>query len=184
VLPFTSALGLPDRFARRVARNTQLLLLEESNLYRVSDPAAGAGGIEALTDQLCAAAWALFQEIERAGGAPAALEQGLIQDKIGSVRAERETAVAHRKDALTGTSDYPNLADAPVTVLDAKPVALPSPAAALSYPPLSPMRLAQPFERLRDASDTIMGRTGVRPKVFLRSTLPRHLPDFPASRHP
>ena len=68
VLPFTAALGLPDAFARRIARNTQLILLDESNLARVADPAAGAGGFEALTDALCEKAWALFQEIEREGG--------------------------------------------------------------------------------------------------------------------
>ena len=68
VLPFTAALGLPDAFARRVARNTQLILLDESNLSRVADPAAGAGGFEALTDALCEKAWGLFQEIEREGG--------------------------------------------------------------------------------------------------------------------
>src|SRR4029078_12753633 len=75
VLPHTLALGLPDPFARRVARNTQLVLLEESNLDKVSDPAAGSGGIESLTRQLCEKAWALFQKIENAGGAFAALEQ-------------------------------------------------------------------------------------------------------------
>src|SRR3954452_7606074 len=74
VLPFTAALGLPDRFARRVARNTQLILLEESNLAKVSDPTAGSGAIEDLTDQLCTAAWARFQEIEKAGGMVAALQ--------------------------------------------------------------------------------------------------------------
>src|SRR5881227_1240692 len=74
VLPFTMALGLPDRFARRIARNTQLVLLEESHLAKVSDPAAGSGAIEDLTQQLCGAAWSLFQEIEKAGGAPAALK--------------------------------------------------------------------------------------------------------------
>jgi methylmalonyl-CoA mutase len=68
VLPFTSALGLPDAFARRAARNTQLILQEESNLAKVADPAAGSGGIEDLTDQLCRAAWSLFQEIEKSGG--------------------------------------------------------------------------------------------------------------------
>ena len=68
VLPHTLALGLPDPFARRVARNTQLVLLEESNLAKVSDPAAGSGGIEALTQELCEAAWRLFQETEKAGG--------------------------------------------------------------------------------------------------------------------
>ena len=64
-LPHTAALGLPDAFARRVARNTQLILLEESNLARVADPAAGSGAIEDLTGELCAAAWTLFQTSER-----------------------------------------------------------------------------------------------------------------------
>ena len=114
VLPFTAALGLPDRFARRMARNTQLVLLEELHLAKVADPAAGAGGIENLTDQLCRAAWAQFQEIEQSGGVWAALEQGLIQRKIAAVRAERARAVARRADALTGTSDFPDLAETPV----------------------------------------------------------------------
>src|SRR5262249_23123456 len=87
--PHTLALALPDAFARRVARNTQLILLEESNLAKVSDPAAGSGGLEALTRQLCAAAWSLFQEIEKAGGILAALQQGLIQDKVKATRRAR-----------------------------------------------------------------------------------------------
>src|SRR5260370_27549013 len=67
VLPHTLALGLPDAFARRVARNTQLVLLEESNLAEATDPAAGSGGIETLTQALCETAWSLFQDIEKAG---------------------------------------------------------------------------------------------------------------------
>src|SRR5206468_4840472 len=82
VLPFTMPLGLPDRFARRIARNTQLVLLEESSLARVADPAAGAGGLEDITEQLCRAAWTRFQEIEQAGGASAALGKGMIQSKV------------------------------------------------------------------------------------------------------
>ena len=119
VLPFTSAhrSARPLRAPGR-AQHASLLLLEESNIAKVADPAAGSGGIEDLTDKLCRAAWTLFQEIEAAGGAPAALERGLIQDKIAKVRAEHEAATAHRKDALTGTSDFPNLAEAPVQVLD------------------------------------------------------------------
>src|SRR5260370_13514118 len=78
VLPHTLALGLPDAFARRVARNTQLVLLEESNLARVSDPAAGSGGIEKLTRQLCEAASALVPEIEKAGGVVAGPERNPI----------------------------------------------------------------------------------------------------------
>jgi methylmalonyl-CoA mutase len=167
VLPFTAAVGLPDRFARRIARNTQLLMLEESNLAKVADPAAGSGGIEDLTQKLARAAWSLFQEIESVGGAPTALERGLIQDKIAKVRGEREAAIAHRTDALTGTSDYPLLAETPVNVLTATPVAIPPPAAAIKYPALSRIRLAEPFEQLRDASDRILAKTGARPKIFL-----------------
>jgi methylmalonyl-CoA mutase len=168
VLPFTAARGLPDRFARRIARNTQLVLLEESNLAKVTDPAAGAGGIEHLTDQLCRAAWTLLQQIERAGGAFAALQRGLLQDQVAAVRAAREQAVAQRRDAITGTSEFPDLDEATVAVLDVAPVALAgAPPAAVSFPPLAPRRLAAPFEALRHASDRALAANGSRPKVFL-----------------
>jgi methylmalonyl-CoA mutase len=121
VVPHTAAIGLPDGFARRIARNTQLILLEESNLAKVADPAAGSGTLESLTHELCVAAWSLFQEIEKAGGAAAALEQGLIQAKVAAVRAAREKAIARRKDALTGTSEFPDIAEAPVEVLAPSP---------------------------------------------------------------
>ncbi|HEY1473971.1 MAG TPA: methylmalonyl-CoA mutase family protein [Pseudolabrys sp.] len=166
-LPHTAALGLPDAFARRVARSTQLILLEESNLYRVADPAAGAGGIEALTGELAQAAWALFQEIESAGGVAAALEHGLLQRKIAAVRAARQAAVARRKDALTGASDYPNLAESAVAVLDVARVSVPPLLVAVRFEALPQIRLAEPFEALRDKSDAILKKTGARPKVFL-----------------
>jgi methylmalonyl-CoA mutase len=165
-LPFTMALGLPDRFARRIARNTQLVLLEESSLAKVTDPAAGAGSVEDLTEQLCRAAWSQFQEIERAGGAWAALEQGMIQSKVAAVCGERQAAVARRKDALIGTSNFPDLGEAAVSVLDVAPVALPPPSTP-TFEPLRFIRLAEPFEHLRDASDRMLARTGARPKVFL-----------------
>jgi methylmalonyl-CoA mutase len=167
-LPHTAPLGLPDAFARRIARNTQLILLEESNLAKVADPAAGSGAIEDLTSKLCAAAWSLLQEIEAAGGAWAALERGLIQKNVAVVRAERLKAIGRRKDALTGTSDFPNLQEKPAAVLDVVPVTMPkSDAAAITIEPLPRMRLAEPFEALRDASDRWLAKTGARPKVFL-----------------
>ena len=167
-LPHTAALGLPDAFARRIVRNTQLILLEESNLARVSDPAAGSGAIEDLTQKLCSAAWATFQEIENAGGAWAALETRLIQTKVAAVRTERQQAVARRKDALTGTSDYPNLDEAPAAVLGVAPVTPPKEAATtLTTDALPRIRLADPFEALRDVSDRVLAKTGARPKVFL-----------------
>lgn len=168
VLPHTAALGLPDAFARRVARNTQMVLLEESNLFRVADPAAGSGAIEDLTAQLCAAAWKQFQAIDAAGGAWAALEAGLIQREVASVRSERQKAVARRKDAVTGTSDYPNLHEAAAGVLDVAPVKAPQETPGLvKAEPLPSIRLAEPFEALRDASDATLAKTGARPKVFL-----------------
>jgi methylmalonyl-CoA mutase len=179
VLPHTAPLGLPDAFARRVARNTQLILLEESNLARVADPAAGSGAIEDITGKLCAASWTLFQEIEGAGGAWAALERGLVQSKVAAVREKRLRAVARRKDALTGTSDFPNLAETLPAVLDVATVATPKEAAAaVSIEALPRLRLAEPFERLRDASDRILAQTGARPKVFLANL--GRLSDFTA----
>jgi methylmalonyl-CoA mutase len=168
VLPHTLALGLPDPFARRVARNTQLVLLEESNLAKVADPAAGAGGIETLTQALCEAAWALFQEIEQTGGIFASLEQNLIQRKVAATRAARETNIARRKEVLTGATEFPNLHEAHVATLNARPVALaPYGEAKFKFDPLPPMRLAAPFERLRDRSDEILKNKGARPKAFL-----------------
>jgi methylmalonyl-CoA mutase len=168
VLPHTLALGLPDPSARRIARNTQLILLEESNLAKVSDPAAGSGGIEALTQQLCEAAWQLFQEIERAGGLFAALAQNLIQGKVATTRAAREANVARRKDVFTGASEFPDLAETSVAVLDTKPVELaPESEARFKLEALAPIRLAVPFEQLRDRSDEILKSKGMRPRVFL-----------------
>ncbi len=168
VLPHTLALGLPDELARRIARNTQLVLLEESNLEKVADPAAGAGGIETLTMQLCEAAWLQFQEIEQAGGAFAALEQNIIQKKVAAVHAARDANIARRKDVLTGASEFPNLHEKKPTVLDAKPVELPPYGEAkIKFDALNAVRLAAPFEALRDISDRVLKDTGTRPKVFL-----------------
>jgi len=167
VLPHTLALGLPDAFARRVARNTQLVLLEESNLAKVSDPAAGSGGIESLTQELCQRAWALFQEIEKADGFFAALQQGLIQGRVAATRKAREANVARRKDVLTGASEFSNLHEVEVSVEDVRPVATAPANDTVKFEPLSAIRLALPFERLRDRSDQIAKQQGKRPRVFL-----------------
>jgi methylmalonyl-CoA mutase len=177
-LPFTIARGLPDRFARRVARNMQLILLEESNLYRVADPSAGSGGIEALTTEIAQVAWALFQEIESAGGAAAAIEQGLMQKKVAATRAARQANIARRKDALTGTSDYPNLSELPVAVLDVPRVGVPLMPTSLTFDALPPARVSEPFEALRDQSDQVFAKTGARPKIFLANL--GRLSDFSA----
>lgn len=168
VLPHTLALGLPDGFARRAARNTQLVLLEESNLAKVSDPAAGAGGIETLTRELCEAAWAQFQDIEKAGGAFPALGNNVIQPKVAATRAARQASIAKRREVLTGASEFPNLHEARATVLKVKPIpGKPYGKDKIKFNPLEPIRLASPFEALRDKSDHLLARKGARPKVFL-----------------
>ncbi|HXG79566.1 MAG TPA: methylmalonyl-CoA mutase subunit beta [Methyloceanibacter sp.] len=163
VLPFSAALGLPDAFARRIARNTQTILIEESNLHRVADPAGGSGAMEVLTERLCQVAWSLFQDIEREGGAPEAVEAGSIQKAVAKIRAERRANVACRKESLIGTSDFPDLAEEEVAVL-AKPRLAVVPSDEMT---LAPMRLAEPFERLRDRSDAYLAKNGTRPQVFL-----------------
>ena len=171
VLPFTAALGLADASARRIARNTQLILVEEANLAKVTDPAAGSGAIEDLTGQLCRIAWAQVQEIESCGGLVEALDRDFIQRQVERVRLEREKAVALRKDAVTGTSRFPDLEEHPVSVLDVARRREP-PSAASAFAPLPRLRLSEPYERLRERSDRLLLETGARPKVFLANLGP------------
>ncbi len=112
VAPYDAALGgISDPFAQRVARNTQLLMAEESNLHRVMDPGGGSLFLEDLTAKLAQAAWAQFQEIEAAGGMAEALQSGLVASKIGETWSAREKNLASRRDPLTGVSEFPNLAE-------------------------------------------------------------------------
>lgn len=128
VLPFTAALGLPDAFARRIARNTQLVLLEEANLWRVADPAAGAGSFESLTQALCEQGWSKFQDLEREAkdglpGIVSALTNGHVQAGLARQREARAKAIATRREPITGTSEFANLKEASVSVLDVAPTA-------------------------------------------------------------
>lgn len=187
VLPFTAALGLPDAIARRVARNTQLVLLEEAHLARVADPAAGAGGFEALTQALCEQAWRKLQDLEREAtdglpGIIAALANGHVQTGLARQRELRAKAVATRREPLTGTSEYANLKEADVAVLAIAPVATgagreamaETPEPTLRVEPLPSWRLAEAFEALRDRADA----AAERPCVFLATLGP--VADFSA----
>jgi methylmalonyl-CoA mutase len=154
VQPFDAALGLPDAFARRIARNTQTLLVEEGHLARVLDPAGGSWYVESLTEDLAQAAWAWFTEIERAGGLAAALESGLVGERIGAAWTERAERLAHRTDAITGVSEFPN----PTEVLPER-----RPAAAPPAGGLPRVRAAAAFEELRDRVEAVQPR----PQVYL-----------------
>ncbi|HEU4567621.1 MAG TPA: methylmalonyl-CoA mutase family protein [Marmoricola sp.] len=113
VLPFDTRLGLPDAFGRRIARNTSALLISESHLARVADPAGGAWAVEELTGDLAGTAWAELGRIEEAGGVLAALEDGSLRARIDAVAAERDRQVATRQRPLTGVSEFPHLHEVP-----------------------------------------------------------------------
>ncbi len=173
VLPFTQALGLPDGFARRMARNVQSLLLEESRVGRVRDATAGSGHVEDLTHELARSAWQIFQLIEADGGMMAALENGKVHTMIKDVRDARDRDIARRKIPLTGVSEFPNLDEA-----SNKTLAMSVPedwkigdaSAAIGIETCEPLlqhRLGEGFEALRDASDASLADTGTRPTVFL-----------------
>jgi len=164
VLPFTWALGTPDRFARRVARNTQLVLQEESQLGRVVDPIGGSWYVEKLTDELARKAWSLFQDIEAKGGLVAALTSGALQDDIAAVAEARAKAIATGRIELTGVSVFPFLGDDGVKITPYGDVASTGPA---SLRPLTPRRVGEAFEKLRDEGDAFFASTGKRKQVFM-----------------
>ncbi|MBX9421735.1 MULTISPECIES: methylmalonyl-CoA mutase family protein [Streptomyces] len=163
VLPFDEALGLPDAFARRIARNTSTVLIEESHLSRVIDPAGGSWYVERLTDELAHAAWEFFQDIERAGGQQAALRSGAVGERLAATWAARSAKLATRREPITGVSEFPNLTEKPVDRVPA-----PEPPAG----GLPRVRRDEAFEALRARSDAHLAATGARPRVYLAALGP------------
>jgi methylmalonyl-CoA mutase len=150
---FTDAIGLPTAFARRQARNTQLVLMEESHLGRVADPAGGAWYLDSLTDQMARAAWGGFQAIEAAGGIIKALESGLVAEAVAKTRAAQEAAFADKSRKMLGVTVFPNADDKAPEVETPEPTAfavagpdirLPGPDS--HCPALTPVRFAAAFE--------------------------------------
>ena len=119
VLPHTIAHGLPAAFARRIARNAQLILARESHIDHVNDPARGSGSVEALTESLCEKAWAEFQRIEAEGGILNSLHEGHIQKRVIAARTERTKKHQAGERIIVGTTLYPPKAERPVETLEA-----------------------------------------------------------------
>ncbi|MBL0939501.1 MAG: methylmalonyl-CoA mutase small subunit [Gemmatimonadaceae bacterium] len=178
VLPHDTCLGYPGARARRIARNLHHVLIAEGQLRRVDDPAGGAWLYERLTEDLVQGAWLLVQEFERAGGMGAALVDGLVAARIAKVASARWTRICTRREALVGTSVFPmrdapvldtepraNTASASTEALSLAPVA--SSSGGVTVAPFPAMRLAAPYEALRDASDAALTATGSRPRVAL-----------------
>lgn len=185
VLPYSHACGLPDGFARRIARNTQVILAEESNLAKVGDPSGGSWYVESLTDQLAAKAWERFRAIEAAGGMARHLTSGAVARECADAWAERERRIAGRREELTGVNAFPKVDEAPVDVEAVDREALVAAAAkALSGDQTlekllevggapetveapTAHRLGEAFETLRDASDAAAGSGTGRPSALL-----------------
>lgn len=154
--------GETRAMARRVARNTPLMLALESGLDRVKDPVGGSWTVERLTADLAAAAWARFQQLEAQGGVEAALEDDWLAGEVRDCWAALSRDVDRRKRPLTGVSEFP--------LLD-EPLSAPCP----PFPQDGPFplrRLAAGFEALRDRADAHLARTGRRPRVFLANLGP------------
>ncbi|MFE5634493.1 methylmalonyl-CoA mutase family protein [Streptomyces sp. NPDC056543] len=163
VLPFDHALGLPDGFARRIARNTSTILIEESHLSRVIDPAGGSWYVERLTDELAEAGWEFFQGIERTGGQAATLRSGRLGQELAATWEARSAKLAKRREPITGVSEFPHLAEKPV-VREAAPE---RPAGGLPR-----VRRDDAYEVLRARSDAHLAATGARPRIFLATLGP------------
>ena len=193
VRPFTEAAGPATPFARRMARNLQILLMEESHLGKVADPAGGGFLHETLGARIAEAGWSLFQEIERRGGLFKTVQSGWLQGEIAKSLDARRQALATGKDALIGVSQYPQL-DAKAVETEARsytapaldaPVIEPQPftgkikaaragaqVRVLNLPEpewtrVTPVRLAEPFEALRARAEAFTQSSGARPKAFL-----------------
>ncbi|AMW13714.1 methylmalonyl-CoA mutase [Streptomyces qaidamensis] len=163
VLPFDHALGLPDAFARRIARNTSTILIEESHLARVIDPAGGSWYVERLTDELAHAGWEFFRRIERLGGQAAALRSGDLARDLAETWQARTGRLAKRREPITGVSEFPFLAEKPV-VRESAPE---QPSGGLPR-----VRRDEAYEALRARSDAHLAATGSRPRIFLAALGP------------
>jgi methylmalonyl-CoA mutase len=211
VSPFDEAIRPADEFSRRIARNTQLILLEEAHIANVIDPAGGSYYVETLTAQVAEETWKLFQQIEAKGGIVQALADGFVQEQVEAVAKKRQKNVETRKEKIVGTNFYANLAEEPLekiresqaqrsssSIIDEEHVAalqagfanqqwietavdmalrrataqeieaaLKTEEASIHVKPVTQWRLAEPFERLRQASETYLEKYGKRPTVYL-----------------
>ena len=141
---FSRASGRPDAFARRQARNTQLVLMEEAHIGRVDDPAAGSWFLDQRTRELAEAGWAEFQKIEAEGGLVEALRGHVIQPRVARARQGLEAALAGGSAQLVGVTKF---IDAEPRPAPAEPDPRPTPeGGGDACVPLTPVRLAAPFE--------------------------------------
>ncbi len=164
VEPFDIIFREPDSFSERIARNQQLLLMEESHMDKVDDPGAGSYYIEELTFLIAKEAWKIFLETENLGGFLTAIRKGTIQNKLNAASSSRKNDVEKRRETLLGTNQYPNFRehDAPKAD-DGRLFSSDSQSTEDQVIRITPSRGAEGFEKLRLAT----GRAAKRPMAFM-----------------
>lgn len=165
ILPHDYLLGQETEFGHRIARNTQLILREESRLNQIIDPSAGSYYIETLTEMLTEEAWKLFNQIEDMGGFIKAMESGFIRNEIDKIHEARSKDIINRKSIYVGVNNYPNLKESLDNVKQhyekiSSKSSVPSPALELR-------RGAEPYEKLRMKTDLHVANGNKRPLVLL-----------------
>lgn len=175
VEPFDACYREPDELSRRVARNIQLLIKNESHLDAVIDPGGGSYHIEKLTQSISRKSLELFQEIEREGGYLECLKNGFIQNAVEDSRKKTLHDISHRQKTLIGTNEFPNLLEKMSGhILKTPPTEKEADGSAPTVKPLTESRAARVFEKIRLLSEEHAEKTSEAPKVFLL-----HLSDSP-----
>ena len=159
VTPFDAAFEDPTEFSKRIARNVELLLKNESHFDQVVDPAGGSYYIENLTQSIAAEAWKLFLELEEKGGYTAAYKAGFIKERIAASAAAKDKAIETRRQTLLGANQYPNFTEVADKAITAEAVTRKQ----AEGNTLAPYRGAMAFEEMRLHVD----RSGRQPKAFM-----------------
>lgn len=159
VTPFDRAFEAPTEFAKRIARNVELLLKHESHFDQVVDPAGGSYYVENLTQSIAAEAWKLFLEIEEKGGYTEAYKSGMIVERVKASAAAKDKNIATRRQVLLGANQYPNFTEVAGKEITADAVSRPTTEGNV----LVPYRGAMAFEEMRLHVD----RSGKEPKAFM-----------------
>ena len=159
VTPFDAAFENPTEFSKRIARNVELLLKNESHFDQVVDPAGGSYYVENLTQSIAAEAWKLFLEIEEKGGYTAAYKAGFVKERIAASAAAKDKAIATRRQTLLGANQYPNFTQVADKAITAEAVTRKQ----AEGNTLAPYRGAMAFEEMRLHVD----RSGKQPKAFM-----------------
>ncbi len=159
VTPFDRSFETPSEFAKRIARNVELLLKHESHFDQVVDPAGGSYYVENLTQSIAAEAWKLFLEIEQKGGYTEAYKAGVIKERVEASAAAKDKAIATRRQSLLGANQFPNFTEVAPKEITEDAVKRPQAEGNV----LTPYRGAMAFEEMRLHVD----RSGKEPKAFM-----------------